>query len=156
MDVGLVFGIIFAIILIGAVFVYGFDLIKGFFCTGSDAQTLKAVKDLEVSVKDLYALSEGSTLPFKLHLPGDAKICFINPDDLSPNIPKGWNPDSTLMELLNTSGTSFYRSNLWIEKCSEKIGYKIPHLLPAYNFCATQGDELFLENKGYWVEVSLI
>ena len=135
MDVGLVFGIIFAVIVIGALFVYGFDLIGGFFCTGNDAQTLKAVKNLETSVKDIYTLSEGSTTPFKLYLPGDSRICFINPDDPNPNRARGWDPDSTLIELLTTPRTSFYKSNLWIEKCSEKILYKFPCFFNTKGIC---------------------
>jgi len=151
MDTTLVFGIIFAIIVIGLLFVFGIEQIGGIFCLGNTAQVDKAVKDLENAVEGVYNLADGSALPFKVAISRNARICLINHSNTVPM--NNWNPHPDLYESINyTMYTK--RQNVWIEYgCGPDSGYRIRYLRISENFCVGGGTELYLENKGYYVTI---
>ena len=157
MDAGQVFGLIFTLILVAFLLVFGFNQIRDFFCLGSDAQVFKQVKDLEVVVEDLYTKTEGSSVPVDMRIPSDGSICFLNIDDYSRNFAYGWDPSPYIIsEILNNPRHQDYQSNLWVKKCGGEEAYKIANLKSSVNFCTAKGDEIFLENKGFYVEVSRV
>jgi hypothetical protein len=152
MNTGLVFGIIFAIIIIAMLLVFGLEQIVNIFCISNIAQTDKAAKDLEHEVENVYNLAEGSMVPFKVAIPRNAKLCLIDPDDPSPQ--NSWVPhpdlyDSMKYEIENK------RYNVWlIYGCgTNDKGYKINYLETTENFCVKGGTELYVENKGYHVAI---
>lgn len=156
MDAGQVFGIIFALIFLAFFLIFGLDQLKDFFCIGSDAQVAKQVKDLEVIVEDLYTKTEGSSVSVDLRLPGDGSICFLNPSNYGRNIDYGWNPQPTVIrEILENPNHEDYNASIWIRKCGGEEAYKISNLRSDINFCVGKGKEIFLENRGFFVQVSL-
>ena len=152
MDTGLVFGIIFAIIIIALLLVFGIEQIVNIFCMGNIAQADKSVKDLENEVESVYNLAEGSARTFTVRIPGNARICLVNPDDPSPM--NSWAPDPDLYESIKYSIES-KQQNVWIKYgCgTSDDGYRIRYLQVSENFCAGSGTELYVENRGYYVAI---
>jgi len=152
MDTGLVFGIIFAIIIIALLLVFGLEQIVNVFCVSNIAQADKAVKDLENAVENVYNLAEGSAMPFRVAIPRNARICLINHEDPSPM--NSWNPDPNLYESIKYTIES-KNQNVWIiYGCgTSDTGYRIRYLKLTENFCVSGGTELYLENKGYHVAI---
>lgn len=149
MNVGMVFMVIFAIVVMGLVLVFGMEQIINLFCFANEAQTIKAIKDLENEVDNLYILAEGASKQFDLGIPGDAEFCFVNPSNPGANLLKGWDPDPVIVSIITENGY-----NLWYTHCTGQSGYKIPYLLPSYNFCVKSGVILYIENKGAYVDIT--
>lgn len=163
MQIGMVFAIIFTLILIGFLFAVGFNQIQSFFCIGSNAQTNKAVKDIEAFVDEVFILAKGSGKSYPLSLPSDAKLCFINKTNPGPHpyqdTTKTWNPDSLIIEqFLQNPDSPDYGSNLWIYRCGSPLGegYTMRFLSSSKSFCALSGTTLFLENTGATVDISFL
>jgi len=158
MNVGLVFGIIFTIILIGFLFSVGIDQIISIFGVTGQAQIQGTVKNIERLVEELYHLSEGSSNTYTISIPAGSKICFLKPDDPTPNPARGWNPEPFIYtHLIADNQSQYFGSNLWIYfNPKRQEGYKIPYLEPIYNFCVTSGQELYFENRGVFVSVESI
>ncbi len=151
MNTSLVFGIIFAIIVIAFVLVFGAEQITNIFCVGNTAQVSKAVNDLENEVENVYNLGQGSSMPFLVKIPKDSLICLINYDDPSPM--NNWNPDPDIFESINYSVRN-KGQNVWIDYgCANDEGYRISHLRLSENFCVDTGTELYLENMGSYVRI---
>lgn len=151
MSVGMIFGIIFTIIVISLLLVFGNRAISFIFCYSSDAQVSRTILSLESTVDDLYTLTEGNSNVFNLNIPGGTLVCFVNPNDPSPNLRGDWNPDPVYQTIISEDGYT-----IWYEHCSGKSGRVIEYLLPKENFCAGPGTGIYLENKGTWVEASKI
>ena len=152
MNTGMVFGIIFAILVIGMLFVFGIDQIANIFCVSNVAQTNKAVSDLENAVENVFNLAEGSAMPFKVSIPRNAEICFVNYSNPVPM--NTWNPDPDMYNIISNRITA-NRFNIWIKYgCgTSDTGSKISYLRVSENFCAGLGTDLYLENKGYHVAI---
>lgn len=152
MDTGLVFGIIFAIIIMALLLVFGMEQIVNIFCVGNIAQADKSVKDLENTVENVYNLAEGSAMPFRVAIPKNSKLCLINYNDPAPM--NSWNPDPDLYNSIKYSIEN-RRYNVWIRYgCgTEEIGYRINYLELTENFCVSGNTELYVENKGYHVAI---
>ena len=162
MDTGMVFAIIFALILVGFVLAFGVGQIQSFFCLGSNAQTNKAVQDIESYVEEVSVLARGSARTYTISLPSDSKICFVNKNNPSvePGWPRPelyWNPPQIILEnFLQNPQSPSYQSNLWIYSCGRELGegYKISFLSPTKSFCAGSGQKVYIENKGLSVDIS--
>jgi hypothetical protein len=156
MSVGMIFGIIFAILVMGMLLVFGSDVIVIIFCMGSDAQTQKTIQNLQTFVDDLYLLPSGSGDYFTLNIPKDSKLCFVNtsyPEPVFyPDPLKTWDPDRVYQRIIKDEGY-----NIWYHHCSGQSGGKIDHLYigsgNSKNFCARPGMKLYLENVGRWVAI---
>ncbi|MFH1364665.1 MAG: hypothetical protein ABIH52_03325 [Candidatus Aenigmatarchaeota archaeon] len=147
MNVGMAFLLIFSIIVIILVLVFGSDVMKDFTCMGSEAKTVKAMKDLESIVGDLYLQAEGSSDLFDLNLPGDAEFCFVDPDTPERNPAGNWKPDPVYVTLVEENGYT-----LWYTHCTGKDGYVMRRIQPTSNFCV-KSTELYLENKGSFISI---
>lgn len=146
----MVFIIIFAIIVIGFILVYGGGTIMDVFCIGNIAATDKSIKDMEHIVQEVYHFAEGSSQVFQLNLPRSVKICFINSSSPESNIIKGWKPDPVIEDIIKTEGY-----NIWIYyNCGNRdTGFKINYLSTSENFCITGSNKLYLENRGTYITV---
>ena len=60
-SVGMIFTLIIALIMIGAIFAFGLPQISSIFGLGGQAQLQKAVKDLEYTVGEVYNLASYSS-----------------------------------------------------------------------------------------------
>jgi hypothetical protein len=145
MNVGLIFGIIFACVLIGLILVFGFGQIQTIINTSSEASFEKTVLDLKNSVKQVYSLSQGSVQEFDLIFPGDVKkICFVNNPYQETST---WKPDAIYTKLVES-----YGYNMFVITTGPK-GYKIENLSPSNNFCITKRTKLLLRNAGRYVDI---
>ncbi len=152
MQVGMVFGIIFALIVMAMVLTFGSGMIADMMCMGSLGQTNKAIEDMADAVSRVHSLDEGSSSPFDVSLPSSARVCFVDPEDPSPSITGGWMPDPGLFieEEIQANGY-----NIWLEyNCGESDrGFSMRYLETESNFCAERGDRLLLTNTGMTVSV---
>lgn len=155
MQVGAVFGLIFALIVMGFVLFFGADQIANLLCMGGTGQTSKAVKDLEIMVDDIQASGEGSSDVFSMNIAKNAKVCFVDPLDTTPHPSEGWAPDLDLYPVIKIEiETGGY--NVWIEyNCgSPNPGYRMDHIVSGIgNFCVNAGDTLLLTNIGTQVRL---
>jgi len=154
MNVSMIFGIIFTIIVIALLLVFGSSQIRDLFCLSNDAIVVKAIKDLGTRVEELYLQAEGSSETFTLNIPDAYKICFINTDNPSFNS-LGIDPVHKI-----TIQSPDNKFNIWSFQCSGKYdsgqrGYRIKNLIiPDDNqFCVKSGAKLYLENKGDYVSI---
>ena len=153
MDTSLVFGIIFAIVLISFLLVFGLGQISNVFCTTNTAQADKAVKDIESIVSETFLLGEGTSMPYKVAVSSETKICFVN--HTRPGPVGSWNPDITDRDFIIDEIT-LGKYNVWIEYGCGQIGegYRIRHMeILTDNFCIQGYSDIYIENKGYFVTV---
>ena len=153
MDVSLIFGIIFTIIVISVVLVFGGEQIANLFGLSGEAQIIKSIGNLQSKVDEIYRLAENSGEDFKLTFSKDYKLCFFSPSNPQRRLSAGWNPDSTVLYRINQSGY-----NIWYFKGSDSAsgtGKSIPYMsIPSTkNFCSTGGSEVYIVNRGNFVEV---
>lgn len=173
----MVFTLIVALLMIGALFAFGLPQISAIFGLGGRAQLQKAVKDLEYTVEEVYHMAEYSSRTFRVNIPSGARLCFVDVADPSPryyterNRWMRWTPESFVVDqMINNPNSPYYRSTVWIYETEGEMGegYKMPALAPEEcnlpgtptdqrqpcSFCVIGGTELYLENKGLAVEVS--
>lgn len=152
MQVGAVFGLILALIVMGFVLFVGSGQITNMICMGNIGQTNNAMNNLESIADDIQASGEGSSNTFKLRIPSGASICFIDPTDPSRNIANNWMPDPDIWPIIK-SKIETHGYNVWIEyNCgTPESGYTMEYIVnhksgQAGNFCADSGDTLLLTN----------
>ncbi len=151
MSVGMVFALIFTVIVIFFVLLFGSGIINNIFCFGNNAQMKKSLEDIQDIVENrIYPKSQGSSETYKLNVPGDIKFCFINPSNPEDNLAGDWVPERIYQNLIKEHGY-----NVWIYMCGGQKGYTIKHLFisPDKNFCAKSGDTLYIENQGPHVSI---
>jgi hypothetical protein len=157
MDVSLVFGMIFTLIVIGLLLVFGWEQIAGILGFSAEAQVLKNIDNLKNKVDDTYRLGEGSSEQFTLSFPKDYSLCFFNSSNPADRFYSDksvtWDPDSTVKYLINAS-----HYNVWYYAGSDSAagkGKRIPYLeMPTENnFCATGGKKVYIVKKYDWVEI---
>jgi hypothetical protein len=159
MQVGAVFGIIFAIIVMALLLAFGSGQIINIICLGNLAQTNKAIRDLEFLVDGIQASGPESSDTFGVSIPGNARLCFVDPEHPEPNFLGRWNPDPDSFIELDIKEKGY---NLWIEYgCgSSDKGYRMDYVVvrgPSdttnRNFCIGSGETLLLTNIGVEVRV---
>ena len=152
MNIGMVFGIIFAIIVVGFVFAFAVPLMMDTGCNQEQLQLASALNDLDSKISAFYLHSEGSMTDHTLNIPGNVKICFINPD-YPDNPSENLVFDPAVKTIISDSGKRF---NVWYTYCDGENGEKIDYLFiePGQGFCIQGTDKIWLENKGNLVKVS--
>jgi len=156
MNVGLVFGMIFTVIIIGFVIAYGTGMIGDIFCLTGSAETHKALIDIESMAEEVYNYGFGSSRVYSLALPSGSKICFVDTDDPSTQVYpiRAYNWVPTEAQEIIISNLS---RNIWYKDCNGADYTTIERLQPAdlKSFCAPGGTELYFENAGSIVEISV-
>jgi len=78
MNIGLIFGMIVAIMLMGMIIAFGYQQIVNMQDIQEQAEIKKAKQGLETAVDRVYSLSGETSEPFKLAFPGGVtKVCFM-------------------------------------------------------------------------------
>ncbi len=161
MQVGMVFALIFAVILIGFVLAIGVPQLGALTSVGSQAQVQKAIHDIEDVVDNVYWNGAyGSSDILELALPSGTRVCFIDTDNPSTASYmeewKRWKSDPAINAIIQAEENRF---NLWYFYGSDQNGYKVSHMkldVNSDNFCAIGGVGIYFENKRDHVAVSLM
>ncbi len=163
MDTSLVFAMIFAVIFIGLLLVFGMGQITNMFCFNGNAQVDKAVKDLENDVQNVYNLAEGASKLFRVSIPSGSSICVVNTSNPDINPAGYWMPNPDQMPVISQK-IMLKDANVWINyNCgSNEQTYRIEHLravrqpgaVGTGSFCASGGSSIYLENAGDYVAAS--
>ena len=152
MDVSMVFGIIFTLIVMGLLLVFGWQQIANLFGIGEEAQVASTIKGLEKKIDDLYYKAEGSRASFVLSFPKEYRMCFFSPANPSPQFYQDksmtWNPGQTTKYRINQSSYNSWHYKGNNDEAGD--GYIFPHLqMPAEkNFCATGQSKIYIVNTG--------
>ena len=149
MNIGMVFIIIFSIVVIMMFFIFGFDSLQGMMCLGNEATTTKAIKDLESMVIDTSLQGESSSNIFKLRISEDSRFCFIDPENADVKTIT-WNADRIAIGHIRENNF-----NLWYDHCTGTSGFTFDKLKSVENFCVKSAD-LYLENKGFFVSIEKV
>lgn len=152
MQVGAIFGLIFAILVMAFMIFFGSGMLEDFICVGNVGQTNHVIQNLEGLIDDIQASGSNSRKQFIMNIPRNAKVCFVDPENPGRNILGGWNPDPNLYieEEIKAQGY-----NLWIEyNCgTNPPGHKLDYLVIDENFCVGSKEIILLTNIGIEVRV---
>jgi hypothetical protein len=78
MNIGLIFGMVVAIMLMGMIIVFGYQQITNMQNLQEQAEIKKAIEGLQTAVERVYSLSSETSEPFTLSFPGVvSKVCFM-------------------------------------------------------------------------------
>ena len=144
----MVFALIFAIVLISFIVVFGYDAITRMFCIGKDSQVQKAFDSVKEYVNRLYMKAKGSSDIAEVNIPSGSRICFVNSTSPGRNSAGQWYPDRSIEEIITVEGY-----NTWIEFCRGSEGYTLRHVRIDENFCVIGPSRIYLENKGAYVSI---
>ena len=149
----MVFGIVFAAIVIGLLVFFGFKYISEIISISCESQTQQQLENLKNTVKSTLALSKGSVQEFKVVIQSNCapKICFVIPDAPNAYPEGGWNPDEFTTYLVTRNGYNV----LIFGKGEKTDGYAVDKLKQTVNFCLTSTREVMLRNNGKTVEITL-
>jgi hypothetical protein len=154
MDVGLLFGMIFAIIVMGFVVFFGYRYVTDMACIQGDSTTAQQIINLEKSVQDTFSLSMGSSKDFQLMVGAcSGKICFLNPASTDSNPESGWETNNIFDELIQSNNYNIFVLD---SSGNYKDGRSIKNMKPAENFCISSAKNLLLTNKGRYVSISIL
>ena len=147
MNVGLIFGVVFTLILIGFVLIFGGQGIMNLMNISGETKIYSDISTLEKEVSNLYSMSENSAKTITVHAENDVKVCFVDPDraDITEN---GWVADGKYDFIAQHS-----RYNVFIIKKDGFDGKTIKHLKPRHNFCIISRKTLTVINKGRYVDI---
>jgi hypothetical protein len=151
MTVGMVFMLIFTVVVIGFITFFGFQAITDFFCLSGDAQVQKSYNNIEDAVESLYTKTRGSSQTISVNIPSSTRICFVNSSDPGPNILGGWLPDPDLEDIIRVKGYS-----TWITLCRGGEGYIMDHIRVEKSFCIISSGEVYIQNMGRYVDIEIM
>ena len=152
MNVGLVFGIIFAVIVIGFILFFGIKYMGEMSETACKSQAGQQISNLEKAVKSTLALSQGSSQELRVILPNCyEKMCFVDTEHPESYPEGGWEPDerTKMMTYQEKKNVFLFKPNGVVE------GWRIEKLKPHINFCMSSTKKVILRNTGSLVEIAL-
>ncbi len=151
MNMNLLFGIIFAIIIMMAVLFFGVGQFGNLTDLNTQTAFYNQINDFESAVKKTAEMSMGSTQKFDFNIPSTMhKICFIDRNNPESNSAGNWE-----LTNINEKLITDYDYNFFIYETETKSeGKKINYLIPLENFCIKGKKTLWLENKGRYVTIS--
>lgn len=151
MNVGLVFGIIFAAIVIGFLLFFGVRYFGDMSEAACESQMWQQIENLKNSVSSTLTLSKDSVQELRVIVPGCfEKICFVDPNHPEDYPEAGWEPENHVRLIVTNE-----KSNVIIYKSSGVVkGHKIEKFRPYVNFCMTSTKTLTLQNTGKIVEIT--
>ncbi len=161
---GMAFAIVFTIIVIGFLLVFGYGQIMKWLEFQAQAQVVQALKGIEETARRNYEKSEGSMDVYAVRLPESAGICFIDPQNPAKRLyprsrtAQNWDPENVAIvrTMIKNNGYNIF---YYVSNQNAYEGYKIDILRPAPdgqssgNFCARNGMKIMFVNKGLQVEV---
>jgi len=148
MNVGLIFGIIFAAVIIGFLLFFGFVYLSDMMNFNCEAILRDQIIKLREQVGKTFRLSLGASQEFELLIPQCIeKICFINPED--PSSYGNWQTSNAINIIVKSYGYNM----IVFSKDQTFDGHKIDNLAAEYNFCIHSKETILLKNDGPLVMV---
>ena len=122
---------IFAMVVLGVIIYFGFDMINKTWCFGKGVDVVKFNQDFEDEVREVYLLSKGSNKKIELNVPSEYdEICFFDRTK-SYNANKITNNEiKEIIELDQSMNNVFFVSD---DKCVDEEPQLVEHLLPYEN-----------------------
>lgn len=143
MNVNLVFAMIFAIIIMGAVLMFAFTNILDVFSLAKESAFEKQIDEFRNSIDDVFSLSYGSRETFEFRIGDNERVCFLSIDDNTI-----WENDPIMREFVE-SGNNLIVMN------EEIKAYNIERMKVSQNFCIDGSETLLLINTGKYVDVKV-
>lgn len=154
MEVGLIFGIIFAAIIMGLLIFFGFKYISDMISISCESQVQQQTENLKNAAKSTFSLSKDSAQEFKIIIQSNcvSRMCFVDPEHPEvQNMEWGWVPNEFLNKMVSS-----YKYDVIITRPDGAVdGYQIDNLKPSVNFCLTSTRDVTLRNVGKTVDVTL-
>jgi len=160
---GMAIAIIFTLIVIGFLLVFGYQQISQWFIFQNQVQVMKVINDLEDTAKMTLDKSEGSTDTYTVKIPEAAGICFVDPKSPEKRIytrdktAQNWNPENIahVKTLIKNHGYNIF---YFTDGGSKLDGFEMSGVSPGKtggtsdNFCVKNGMKVKFTNVGLYVE----
>lgn len=152
MNVGFIFGMIFAAIVIGLLLLFGVKYFGEMSEAACESQMGQQITNLRNAVRSTLTLSKDSVQELRVIVSGCfEKICFVDPNHPEDYPEAGWDPENHVRLIVTNE-----KSNVIIYKSSGVVkGHKIEKFRPYVNFCMTSTKTVTLQNTGKLVEITL-
>ncbi|MBN2043270.1 MAG: hypothetical protein JW754_05715 [Candidatus Aenigmarchaeota archaeon] len=154
MNVGMLFGIIFAIIVIGFVLYFGYTYIGEYMSIQNEAGLMQQILRLDNAVDEVYNMAYESSKRFSLSLGEGKKVCFVDPQNPSSNPDGGWETNEVLTRMVSGNNHNVV---ILLPDGRYDNGKEIEHLAPlrSSNFCVEGDSEFLLKNEGKYVSITI-
>ena len=150
---------IFAMVVLGVIIYFGFDMIGKTWCFGKKVDTVKFHQDLKMKVEEIYLLSKGSNAKAEFSVPnGIREVCFCDNCNFNNNrkddyVAKNSDIKNTI-ETIPDAGNIFFSSD---DDCVDASPIRIKEIMFELNplwFDTSRGKlNIVLENIGDKVRV---
>lgn len=152
MEVGMVFAIIFSVIVIVFLLTGGMKMITDFLGFGEGAQIEAGIRELRnVASKEVYWLPIGGSKPFEFTVtPGTDRVCFFDYLDPRANPERGWEGNNVIEYQVRQENYTVY---LFMKNGNEN-GYQIERARAEESFCIKSTQDIMLTSRGRYVEIA--
>ncbi len=153
MNVGLIFGIIFAIIVMGMLIVFGMQNIGSVIEVSCESHIGQEMINIEKAVDKVRTFSQGSSIELIVLVPSCVeRVCFVDPQHPEiENKKGGWMTNDFISDLVSSNGHNV----VLLKDDGSYDGYTVSKLRPVENFCITTKEKTVLRNMGSRIEISL-
>ncbi len=154
MNVGMLFGIIFSMIIIGFVLYFGYTYIGEYMDIQGDAGLMQQILRLDNAADEVYNMAFESSKRFSLSFSGGGKVCFVDPSNPSSNPDDGWETNEVLTRMVSGNNHNVV---VLLPDGRYDYGKEIEHLAPlrSSNFCVEGDSEFLLRNEGKYVSITV-
>ncbi len=152
MNVGMIFAIIFTVIVIVFLLTGGMKMITDLLGLGEEAQIKAQIDTLRnVVASEVYWLPIEGSKPFEFSLtPGTDRVCFFNYLDPGANPEKGWEGNNVIEYQARMMNYTVY----YFFKDGNENGYAIEKAMVTESFCTKSPMDLMLISRGRHVEIA--
>ena len=153
MNVGLIFGIIFAIIVMGLLVVFGMRYFGEVMEVSCESHIGQEIINIEKAVDKVRTVSQGSAIELIVLVPSCVeRVCFVDPEHPEiENKKGGWTTNDFISDLVSSNGHNV----VLLKDDGSYDGYTVNKLRPLVNFCITSKEKTTVRNMGSSIEISL-
>lgn len=151
MNVGMVFGIIFAVIVVVFLLAGGMKMITDLLGFGELGQISAQMERLGNTIRDeVYWLPIGGSQPFDFSLTqGTARVCFFDYLDPAANPDMGWEGNNVIEYHIRQMNYTVY----YFLKDGQEDGHALARARVLQSFCTQSSIRLMLISRGSYVEI---
>ena len=153
MNVGLIFEIIFAIIVMGMLVVFGMQYFGAVIEVSCESHIGQEMINIEEAVDKVRTFSQGSAIELIVLVPNCVeRVCFVDPQHPEVENKKGgWMTNDFISDLVSSNGHNV----VLLKNDGSYDGYTVSKLKPLVNFCITSKEKTTVRNMGSMIEISL-